>query len=129
MKIDEMKKEQVIRMVGVNPRTCMKCGKCSATCPSFEEMEYHPHQFISMIEAGRIDELMNSRGIYNCLACMACLERCPRGVEPARFVEAVKNVKLREQGGNHLTPDAIEGMLDPDLPQQAIVAAFRKYSK
>ena len=83
--IDLLAREQVIRMVGVNPRTCMKCGKCTATCPSFEEMEYHPHQFISMVEAGRVEELANSGGIYNCLACMACLERCPRGVEPAKF--------------------------------------------
>ena len=30
---------------GVNVRKCMRCGKCSATCPSYDEMEYHPHQF------------------------------------------------------------------------------------
>ena len=27
----------------------MKCGKCSATCPAYDEMEYHPHQFVSMV--------------------------------------------------------------------------------
>ncbi|MBR5782868.1 MAG: 4Fe-4S dicluster domain-containing protein [Clostridia bacterium] len=129
MKIDMNKRDSVIRMTGINPRTCMKCGKCSATCPSFDEMEYHPHQFISLVEAGRVDELMASESLYNCLACMACLERCPRGVEPAKFVEAVRNLKLREHGGNHLAPEAIPEMLDADLPQQAIVSAFRKYSK
>ena len=127
--IDLLAKEQVVRMVGVNPRTCMKCGKCTATCPSFEEMEYHPHQFISMVEDGRIEELMNSKGIYNCLACMACLERCPRGVEPAKFVEAVRDLKLRKQGENHMKPEDVPVALDPELPQQAIVSAFRKYSK
>lgn len=127
--MDLLKREQVIRMVGVNPRTCMKCGKCTATCPSFEEMEYHPHQFISMVEEGRIEQLMNSKGICNCLACMACLERCPRGVEPARFVEAVRDLQLRRQGNNFMKPEDVPQVLDPDLPQQAIVSAFRKYSK
>ena len=37
-------KEQIIKMTGINPRKCMKCGKCSASCPSYDEMEYHPHQ-------------------------------------------------------------------------------------
>ncbi len=129
MKIDLLQRDDVIKMVGVNPRTCMKCGKCTASCPSFDEMEYHPHQFVAMVEAGRIEELKNSKGIYNCLACMACIERCPRGVDPAKFVEAIRNVSLREKGNNHLKAEDIAEKLDADLPQQAIVSAFRKYSK
>lgn len=34
-------KEQVIRSAGINPLKCMGCGKCSATCPSYDNMEYH----------------------------------------------------------------------------------------
>ena len=44
--------ENIIRISGVNPRQCMKCGKCSATCPAFEEMDIHPHQFASMVVEG-----------------------------------------------------------------------------
>ena len=128
-KIDLLAREQVVEMVGINPRTCMKCGKCTATCPSFEEMEYHPHQFISMVEAGRVEELMNSRGIENCLSCMACLERCPRGVEPASFVEAVRDLCYRQQGQNKMKPEDVTKMLDPEMPGQLFVSAFRKYSK
>jgi len=43
-------KEQVLRTSGVNPLKCMRCGKCSATCPSYDAMEYHPHQFVYMVE-------------------------------------------------------------------------------
>lgn len=60
---------------------------------------------------------------------MACLERCPRGVEPSKVIEAVRLMKIRQQGQNHLKPESIPEMLDEDLPQQAIVSAFRKYSK
>ena len=122
-------KEQVIRSSGVNVLKCMRCGKCSGTCPSYDEMEYHPHQFVYMVEKGDIDKLMKSESLYKCLTCFACVERCPRGVEPAKVVEAVRLAAVRQQGNNHLKPTDIPGMLDEDLPQQAIVTAFRKYAK
>ncbi|MBD5160255.1 MAG: 4Fe-4S dicluster domain-containing protein [Ruminococcus sp.] len=122
-------KEQVLRSSGVNVLKCMRCGKCSGTCPSYDEMEYHPHQFVYMVEKGNIETLMKSESIYKCLTCFACVERCPRNVEPAKVVEAVRLATIRKQGNNHLIPDAVPEMLDEDLPQQAIVTAFRKYTK
>ena len=122
-------KEQVLRMSGVNPLKCMRCGKCSGTCPSYNEMEYHPHEFVYMVEKGEISKLMESSSIYKCLSCMACVERCPRGVEPGKLVEAIRLLSIRRQGKNHLKPDDIPALLDEDLPQQAIVTAFRKYTK
>ena len=121
--------ETIKRISGVNPRKCMKCGKCSASCPAYDEMEFHPHQFVDMVENGRIDELMNSKGIYTCLSCFACVERCPRSVEPANLIEAVRLAVIRQRGMDHLHPDQIPGLLDAELPQQAIASAFRKYRK
>lgn len=122
-------KEQILRTSGVNPLKCMRCGKCSGTCPSYDEMEYHPHQFVYMVETGDIDALLKSDSIYKCLSCFACVERCPRGVEPAKLIEAVRLVAVREKGANHLLADNILEIADEDMPQQAIVSAFRKYSK
>jgi heterodisulfide reductase subunit C len=122
-------KEQVLRMSGVDPLKCMRCGKCSGTCPSYDEMEYHPHEFVYMVEKGQISKLMASDSIYKCLSCMACVERCPRGVEPGKLVEAIRLLAVRRQGANHLKPDDIPALLDEDMPQQAIVTAFRKYTK
>ena len=121
--------QDVERMTGVNLRKCMKCGKCSGTCPAYDEMEYHPHQFVYMVEKGDVEKLAASTSVFKCLSCMACVERCPRGVEPAKVVEAVRLLQIRKQGMNHLTPDAVPAMLNDELPQQAIVSAFRKYSK
>ena len=121
--------ETIKRISGVNPRKCMKCGKCTASCPAYDEMEYHPHQFVDMVENGRIDELMASRGIYMCLSCFACVERCPRSVEPAKLIEAVRLAVIRQQGKDHLKPEQIPQMLNDDLPQQAITSAFRKYRR
>ena len=121
--------ETIKRISGVNPRKCMKCGKCTASCPAYDEMEYHPHQFVDMVENGRFEELMASRGIYMCLSCFACVERCPRSVEPAKLIEAVRLAVIRQQGKDHLKPEQIPGLLNDDLPQQAIASAFRKYRK
>ncbi|MCI8526225.1 MAG: 4Fe-4S dicluster domain-containing protein [Oscillospiraceae bacterium] len=129
MRKNEELAAEVRRISGVNPRLCMKCGKCSATCPAFDEMDYHPHQFVDLADQGRVEELMDSRGIWNCLSCFACLERCPRMVEPARLIEAVRLTMIRRQDQNHLKPQDIPALLDEDLPQQAITSAFRKYAK
>ncbi len=129
MKNKDELKEQIILSSGVNPLKCMRCGKCTASCPSFDEMEYHPHQFVYMVEKGDIEPLMNSDSLYKCLSCFACVERCPRGVEPAKIVEAVRLAVIRQQGKNHLKPQDIPALLDEDLPQQAIVSAMRKYQK
>ena len=50
--------ENIIRSSGVNPKKCMRCGKCTATCPAFDEMEYHPHQFVNMVEKGDVEKLL-----------------------------------------------------------------------
>ena len=119
MKEDLM--NEIQRIAGVNPRKCMRCGKCSGACPAYDEMEYHPHQFVSMVENGRIDELMASKGIYTCLSCFACVERCPRNVEPAKLIEAVRLAVIRQQGMNHLAPEQI-----PELGHK--MAASRRFS-
>ena len=126
--LENLQKE-IIRISGVNPKKCMRCGKCSATCPAYDEMEYHPHQFVYMVETGDIEPLLNSKSLYRCLSCFACIDRCPRGVEPAKLVEAVRLSVIRQQGANHLKADDIPALLDEDIPQQALVSAFRKYSK
>ncbi|MBQ8249679.1 MAG: 4Fe-4S dicluster domain-containing protein [Clostridia bacterium] len=126
---NERRREEILRISGVNPRKCMKCGKCSATCPSYDEMEYHPHEFVYMVESGELAPLLESKSIYKCLTCFACVERCPRGVEPAKLIEAVRLTVIREKGANHLKADDIPAKLDEEIPQQLLMSAFRKYSK
>lgn len=121
--------EQILAISGVNPRKCMKCGKCSGACPAYDEMEYHPHQFVAMVEDGRIDQLLASDSLWMCLSCFACVERCPRQVEPAHLIEGVRLALIRQQNQNHLHAEDIPPKLNDALPQQAIVSAYRKYSK
>ncbi|MBP1545688.1 MAG: 4Fe-4S dicluster domain-containing protein [Oscillospiraceae bacterium] len=123
------RKEEILRISGVNVRKCMRCGKCSGTCPSYDEMEFHPHQFVYMVESGDIEPLLNSDSLYKCLSCFACVERCPRGVEPAKVVEAVRLAAVRQKGNNHLKAENVPELLDDETPQQLLVSAFRKFTK
>ena len=107
----------------------MKCGKCSGRCPAFKDMDIKPHQFVSMLGQGRIDELLESKAIWNCLSCMACVERCPRGVAPAAVIEAVRDTVVRMQGANGIKAEEIPPIVDELIPQQLLVSAYRKYNK
>ena len=126
----ELKTARSIRDIsGVDTSKCIKCGKCSATCPAFDAMDIHPHQVVAMVDSGEVDALVKSTTLWKCLSCFACVERCPRKVEPARLIEAARLTVIRRQGENHLHAQDIPGLLDDRLPQQAITSAMRKYSK
>lgn len=128
---DEYKKEKVLEISGAAPSKCMKCGKCSASCPNFDEMDIKPHQFVSYVIDSRIDELMESKTIYKCLSCMACIERCPRSVKPGKLIDGVRQLLIRQKGENHLLSDNVPQMCegDDEVPQQLLVSAFRRYKR
>ena len=121
--------ENLNRLSGTDVKKCMKCGKCSGRCPAFNDMDIKPHQFVSMLAKGKIDELLKSEAIWNCLSCMACVERCPRGVAPANVVEAVRDTVVRMQGKNGIKAEEIPPIVGELIPQQLLVSAYRKYNK
>ena len=125
----ELLKEAILMRSGVKPKKCMVCGNWSGTCPNYDAMEYHPHQFVQMVATGEIEKLMASKSIYACMSCFACLERCPRQVEPAKLIDAVRQVVEGQRGPHHLDPQQVPEHLDEDMPQQALMSAFRKYKK
>ncbi len=114
---------------GTDTKKCMVCGKCSASCPDYDNMEYHPHQFVQMVENGEIEKLLKSKSVFSCLSCFACLERCPRQVEPAKIIEAVRQLVITSRNPDHLGAEKVPEFLDDDIPQQALVSAFRKYKR
>ena len=118
---------------GVNPLKCMKCGKCSASCPSYNEMDIKPHQFVSYVINEDIESLVKSKSLWKCLSCFACVERCPRDVKPGKLIDelidAARQIVVRERGGNYLLADDIPELVDPDTPQQLLVSALRRYRR
>ena len=123
------KVEEIGRISGVNPLKCMKCGKCSASCPSFDEMDIKPHQFVTYVINDDVEALANSVSAWKCLSCFACIERCPRNVQPGKLIDAARQILIRQRGQEGLSPDEIPALLDEEMPQQLLMSAFRKYRR
>ena len=95
----------------------------------YKEMDIKPHQFVSLLVQGKLDKLLESKAIWHCLSCMACVERCPRGVAPQGVIEAVRQTVIRAQGANGITAEDIPPEVNELVPQQLLVSAYRKYNK
>lgn len=121
--------ERIKDISGVNPLKCMKCGKCSASCPSFNEMDIKPHQFVSYVINDDVEALANSVSAWKCLSCFACIERCPRDVQPGKLIDAARQMLIRQRGQEGLSADEIPALLDDETPQQLLMSAFRKYRR
>ena len=119
----------VLAGCGTNVDNCMQCGKCSATCPASSRIDILPHQVVRLLQAGQVEKVAASQTIWSCASCFACSARCPRQVDPARLIEAVRLSVVRKAGGSYLKADALPALADEAMPQQALVSALRKYSK
>lgn len=122
-------KQTLIQRSGTNVAKCMKCGKCSGRCPAFRQMDIKPHQFVSYLVQGKVDKLLKSKAIWQCLSCMECVERCPRGVAPQAVVEAVRTTVTRMQDNNGVMAEDIPLIVTELVPQQLLVTVYRKYNK
>ena len=131
MSMTELEKniELIKEMSGSDPYKCMRCGKCTASCPAYSEMDIKPHQFASYIIRGDMQELVDSKAAWKCLGCFACIERCPRDVQPGKLVDAARQIVARSRGGDYLQPEEVPELLTEDLPQQLLVSAFRRYRR
>ena len=106
---------------------CYQCGACSAGCPVAFAMDMLPSQAIRFLQLGLVEEVLNSDTPWLCAACQTCYARCPKGLDLSRIMEAIREIVLQERG------DYIDvGDLSPrdlaEIPQQAFIACFRKYT-
>lgn len=128
----EQDKQQIIAAVkelaATDVRKCIQCGRCSASCPAAFKMDLLPNRIVWELSCENSIALLNASAPWQCLSCFACEARCPRGVSLARIMEALRLVHIRQHGGNRLPAESLEHYPD-DMPQQLLVAAFRKYNK
>ncbi len=115
---------RVEELSGENVFACYQCGMCSAGCPLTEEMDRLPSQVIRDLQ--RDDpSLLDSNAMWVCASCLACEVRCPKGVDLAKLMEALRQIVLRKALDN-VAIDELGRDRIRELPQIALVASLRK---
>ena len=75
-------------------RTCVHCGMCTATCPTFvllgDELDSPRGRIYlikDMLESGRPATEEVVRHVDRCLSCLSCMTTCPSGVNYMHLVD------------------------------------------
>lgn len=80
---------------GVQIRTCIQCGTCTASCPSAAAMDITPRQMWRMVQLGLVDEVLHSKTMWLCSVCYQCHARCPRGIPLTETIAKLKQLALQ----------------------------------
>ncbi|MGB7268249.1 MAG: glycolate oxidase subunit GlcF [Albidovulum sp.] len=75
-------------------RTCVHCGFCTATCPTYQVLgdeldspRGRIYLIKDMLESGRDADEKTVKHIDRCLSCLACMTTCPSGVHYMHLVD------------------------------------------
>lgn len=75
-------------------RTCVHCGMCTATCPTYQVLgdeldspRGRIYLIKDMLESGRPADAKTAKHIDRCLSCLACTTTCPSGVDYAHLID------------------------------------------
>lgn len=117
--------KKIEKLSGENLSQCYQCGRCSGGCPSASFMDLLPNQVIRFAQLGRQKEVLASKTVWLCASCFTCMIRCPKGVDLAKVMEAIRQIQLR-QNIDYVNPYKITREEYAELPVIALVSAFRK---
>ncbi len=104
---------------------CYQCGTCAATCPLAAQMDLLPDMLIRHLLFG-LPGVLERRTLWVCVGCESCTDRCPRGIDVARIIEALRQIRLQDRGDELAVaqlPDAAR-----ELPPIALVASLRRHT-
>ncbi len=85
---------RVNEMIGQNIDGCYQCGKCTAGCPVAYTMDFPPHEIIRLVQLGRPEEALASHTIWLCASCETCTSRCPKNIDIAAVMDALRILAL-----------------------------------
>jgi heterodisulfide reductase subunit C2 len=86
----------IATLAGNAVRDCYQCGKCSAGCPMAEHMDLLPNQLVRLVQLGRTERAVRSKAIWKCVSCMTCSTRCPKSVDCAGIMDALRQRAFEE---------------------------------
>ena len=98
-------------------RSCVHCGFCTATCPTYQllgdELDGPRGRIyqIKLVLEGQTPTRVTQRHLDRCLTCRACETTCPSGVRYARLAEI----------GRHLVEERVKRPFAERLLRQALI--------
>jgi len=122
LELNETLAERVEYISGQNVYLCYQCGKCSGDCPITDAMDFLPSTIIRMVQLDDKD-VLNAKAPWKCQSCFMCTVRCPRGIDVAKVMEAVRQITLRA-GINAVDMTQVPDI--SEMPPIAIIGASRK---
>lgn len=90
--------ERVYKMSGQDVRKCYQCGKCSAGCPvhNCNGMDVSPNRIMRLVQLGMEEEVLKTKTIWVCVLCSTCTARCPRDIDIARVMDALRILSKKQ---------------------------------
>ncbi|MDR0327818.1 MAG: 4Fe-4S dicluster domain-containing protein [Planctomycetaceae bacterium] len=89
--------EQIETLAHTKIADCYQCGKCSAGCPRAEQMDILPNTVIRLVQYGNVQTAASAASVWQCVACLTCSTRCPKSVNIAGVMDALKQIALEEK--------------------------------
>ena len=103
-------------------RTCVHCGFCTATCPTYlllgDELDSprgRIYQIKDMLEGGKAASAEVVKHVDRCLSCLSCMTTCPSGVHYMHLVDHAR-AHIEETYRRPLHDRMIRGLLARILP-------------
>lgn len=118
---------KVEKLSGQNLLACYQCGKCSAGCPVVSRMDILPNQIVRFAQLGFQEDLLSSRAIWTCASCMTCNVRCPKGINIAEIIEALRQILLRRRE-DHVDVKELSADERSEVPPIALISNLRKFT-
>ncbi|MBW2457066.1 MAG: 4Fe-4S dicluster domain-containing protein, partial [Deltaproteobacteria bacterium] len=115
----------VAEISGENVYKCMQCGTCSGVCPMSDSMNITPRQAFLLLQHGHVEPVLECETPWLCASCHTCQVRCPRGIEITRVMEALRQIKLRNNE-DRINPRDVPAEDLAEMPQIALISGFRK---
>jgi glycolate oxidase iron-sulfur subunit len=107
-------------------RTCVHCGFCNATCPTYLELgdeldgpRGRIYLIKDMLEHDRVPSERVVTHIDRCLSCYACMTTCPSGVHYGHLVDQARH-RIEERYRRPLMDRWLRGLLATVLPRPAL---------
>jgi heterodisulfide reductase subunit C len=123
--VDDELQRKVIEISGENFQKCYQCGTCSGSCPMEEHLTAQPRKVMALLQLGQADALADANTPWICASCHTCMVRCPRGIDIPKVMEALRQLRLRENV-DRVRPESLGSEVVADAPQIAMVSCFRK---